>query len=724
MEPIAIPTVLLSPAAPQALAARPSASLLTSSSASSSSRLSGPTSVAPDKSQTDPFSAPTFANLVHTVLQRAGNASDGAPNHSSAHGNANADPDAERAAQAAQSVSTSSAAPLTPTFTAPLPPTLVFPTSAAAAQPRASATSPSAGKPAQVSTSGAGLSVPAIAGPAGTSTLSTSPSSLASAFLATPPFAIIPPPALSTPVGAVASSGTPPAVGVQASSSGQGISESQGGIDPRDANPNDKVDALAAAISAGAEPLASESSANNPAATPASFKINTSLPAGFSGFPKTGATAAPGSNTALSAPITVEVSAARVTSLATDSQPAIFVANLAKTAPAFSKVSAVDVAGPAAAKSLDARQQPLSPQPLSSVSGELAKMDATLQTQPARTVTRTPADDATTLPDTTVSGSSSDALPLLLPFPDHAAALALTTGNAKLSATENQTVIAQGAAPVAAATTNSSNSAQNSASQHSSSGSSDEAASATATSSKSSTAAAFAPALETASRSDAGAPPQNPAGTAIVSATGGATPSISSPPVSAHVASPNADTASSAALSHDPAATDPSANALPSPATDATAPNHLFSASQPGGAGDAQLAQNGGRSEIHVALQTDNLGTIELHARVSGDSIGAAITVERRDAHTALAADLPVLQQALSDKQLRVEQISLVHVPLHATGATAQHFGGQGQPGGRPSSNSSQSAGSAERGGLAAFNGFTAEAAEIFDAQGRLSVHA
>lgn len=152
-------------------------------------------------------------------------------------------------------------------------------------------------------------------------------------------------------------------------------------------------------------------------------------------------------------------------------------------------------------------------------------------------------------------------------------------------------------------------------------------------------------------------------------------------------------------------------------------PNHLIGTSQLGG---AHLAQNSSRSEIHVALQTDNLGTIELHARVSGDSVGAAITVEKRDAHSALAADLPILQQALSDRQLRVEQISLVHAPLHATAghAAAQHFGGQGQPGGRQSSSFSQSAGSAENGDLAASNGSVPDAAEIFDAQGRLSVHA
>jgi len=88
---------------------------------------------------------------------------------------------------------------------------------------------------------------------------------------------------------------------------------------------------------------------------------------------------------------------------------------------------------------------------------------------------------------------------------------------------------------------------------------------------------------------------------------------------------------------------------------------------------------------------------------------------------------LPALQQALSDKLLRVEQISLLHAPLDATGgngAAAQHFGGQGQHGGRQSSGLSQPSGFPGNSEFSAFTGFAADAAEIFDSQGRLSVHA
>jgi hypothetical protein len=82
---------------------------------------------------------------------------------------------------------------------------------------------------------------------------------------------------------------------------------------------------------------------------------------------------------------------------------------------------------------------------------------------------------------------------------------------------------------------------------------------------------------------------------------------------------------------------------------------------------DAQLTQSASHSDMRIAMQTDQLGTIELHARVAGDQLGAAITVERHEVHSLLAAELPALQQALSEKQLRVDQLSLLQGSLHST---------------------------------------------------------
>jgi hypothetical protein len=137
-------------------------------------------------------------------------------------------------------------------------------------------------------------------------------------------------------------------------------------------------------------------------------------------------------------------------------------------------------------------------------------------------------------------------------------------------------------------------------------------------------------------------------------------------------------------------------------------------------AADGQLMQTVPHSEMRIAMQTDKYGPIELHARVAGDAIGASITVEKRDAHAALALELPALQQALSDKQLRVDQVTLLHGTLSST---AGHAGAGSQQGER---------GQAHRGTMANFSAspeslaagalITPEYVGGFDAQGRLSV--
>jgi flagellar hook-length control protein FliK len=138
----------------------------------------------------------------------------------------------------------------------------------------------------------------------------------------------------------------------------------------------------------------------------------------------------------------------------------------------------------------------------------------------------------------------------------------------------------------------------------------------------------------------------------------------------------------------------------------------------------AQISQNSNHSEMRIAMQSDKLGAIELRARVAGDEFGAAITVEKRDAHAALAVELPALQQALSDKQFRIDQITLLHGSLHsATGdASTQSQAQQGDRG----AHHAQVAQSFLREKSGAFVSFqtAAETRGIFDSQGRLSVQA
>jgi hypothetical protein len=138
---------------------------------------------------------------------------------------------------------------------------------------------------------------------------------------------------------------------------------------------------------------------------------------------------------------------------------------------------------------------------------------------------------------------------------------------------------------------------------------------------------------------------------------------------------------------------------------------------------DAQLVQATGHSEMRIAMQTDKLGAIELHARVTGDEVGAAITVEKRDAHTALSIELPALQQALTEKQLRVDQIALMQGSLSSTAGGAGAYTQHGEHGtSQPRRLNDFTNGSSSPN--TAVSLLTIEQTAAFDSQGRLSVHA
>jgi flagellar hook-length control protein FliK len=73
----------------------------------------------------------------------------------------------------------------------------------------------------------------------------------------------------------------------------------------------------------------------------------------------------------------------------------------------------------------------------------------------------------------------------------------------------------------------------------------------------------------------------------------------------------------------------------------------------------AHLVDQPGRTEIRIEMQADSLGGVELRAHIAGDQIGASIAVEHHDAQLALATDLPALHLALSEKNLRVDTLSV-----------------------------------------------------------------
>ncbi len=129
---------------------------------------------------------------------------------------------------------------------------------------------------------------------------------------------------------------------------------------------------------------------------------------------------------------------------------------------------------------------------------------------------------------------------------------------------------------------------------------------------------------------------------------------------------------------------------------------------------------------MNVALRTEGLGAVQVRAHVTGDQVGAAITVERHDAHAALTSDLPALHQALSERQLCLENVSLQQGSAHGgpgigDGAARQQQGGTSP---RPSPSGGAAAGFLG----AAQNTGAAEASPenytAFDSNGRLSVQA
>jgi hypothetical protein len=74
----------------------------------------------------------------------------------------------------------------------------------------------------------------------------------------------------------------------------------------------------------------------------------------------------------------------------------------------------------------------------------------------------------------------------------------------------------------------------------------------------------------------------------------------------------------------------------------------------------SQLYQRVGGAEMHLAMQTDLLGSIDLHAVVHQSTLSATIGVQRADVQSLLANDLPALQHALADQRFHVEQISVL----------------------------------------------------------------
>jgi hypothetical protein len=138
----------------------------------------------------------------------------------------------------------------------------------------------------------------------------------------------------------------------------------------------------------------------------------------------------------------------------------------------------------------------------------------------------------------------------------------------------------------------------------------------------------------------------------------------------------------------------------------------------------ARLTSQISNSDVKIALQGEQIGSVELRAKVTGDQVSASITVERHDTHALLSGDLSALNQGLNERQLRVSEIILLHDSLLSGGSRDGDSPAKREEGSGPQTGS-QSANSGEESSLAAAaSDGRAGAIPIFNSKGRLSVRA
>lgn len=74
----------------------------------------------------------------------------------------------------------------------------------------------------------------------------------------------------------------------------------------------------------------------------------------------------------------------------------------------------------------------------------------------------------------------------------------------------------------------------------------------------------------------------------------------------------------------------------------------------------SDLYQRVGGAEMHISMDTDLLGSIDVRAVVHQSTLTATIGVSRADVQTLLANELPALQHSLSEQSLNVHEISVM----------------------------------------------------------------
>jgi hypothetical protein len=74
----------------------------------------------------------------------------------------------------------------------------------------------------------------------------------------------------------------------------------------------------------------------------------------------------------------------------------------------------------------------------------------------------------------------------------------------------------------------------------------------------------------------------------------------------------------------------------------------------------ARLTQQAGSAEMQVKLRTESLGPIDVRTIVRGNDIGASIRVEARETQMMMSNEISRLEQALSERSLRVQRLDVL----------------------------------------------------------------
>jgi flagellar hook-length control protein FliK len=129
----------------------------------------------------------------------------------------------------------------------------------------------------------------------------------------------------------------------------------------------------------------------------------------------------------------------------------------------------------------------------------------------------------------------------------------------------------------------------------------------------------------------------------------------------------------------------PALHNLPAPNGNAPVPLVVSAqdAAAPSLVESARLVQTGGRTEMHIGINSESLGTVDVHAVMRTDSsgpasVGASITVQSHEAAALLTKELPALQGHLEERNVHVGEITVIPESLSA-GTGMQENGGAPQ---------------------------------------------